>query len=111
MDKQENRDEEILKMREAGMSKKEVGEKYGISGARVTQICNEQIRIRKGKDCVIKCGNREMFLTKIEKQKDYPPVYYYKSNDIKKALRFTMEEAQEIAKKCRGIVCMVMEGR
>ena len=53
------------------------------------------------KKWVIKCGDGgKMYLTEItEAQKGHPTVYRYGSDDVKDAMRFSKEEAEELAKR------------
>ena len=50
------------------------------------------------KDCVIRNGTYDVFLTAIEDG----PVYTYSSANIRDAMRFTMDDARRIARACRG---------
>ena len=121
------RNEIILQLHEEGQSYREIAHRFMITPNRVRDICIKQIRIRNGlkerreaeraerkamrearkkeaaegvKDCVIRNGAYEMYLTEII---DGPvPVYRYQSADIKDALRFTMENARRIARECHG---------
>lgn len=48
---------------------------------------------------VVRCGgNVKAYLTAIESPKGHPPMYTYGTQDPKKAMKFTKEEAEEIAK-------------
>lgn len=52
---------------------------------------------------VIQCGgNTKAFLTEIRKPKGHPPVYVYGTKDPKKAMKFTKEEAEELAASRQG---------
>ena len=64
------------------------------------------------KEYIIQCGgvSLAMYLTKITKKKGHDTVYTYGSRDKRKALRFTQEEAEEIAEKRHAIILKVNEG-
>ena len=53
---------------------------------------------------IVRCGgNVKAYLTDIEYPKGHPPVYNYRTQDPKKAKRFTKEEAEEIADSRQGV--------
>lgn len=131
------RNAEIVLARRDGMTFREISEWYGITTARAQQICEkykegttkediiriatEKIKARKleekgwkerrvkrteGKEYAIKNGAAEMFLTEIVTD-DIPYVYKYGSGDVNDAMLFTLEEAKEIARKRKAVVCYV----
>ena len=127
MQAQTERNEEILRLREEGKTFREIAERCGITVSRAQQIYEKQRRIRDGfikladkpgpkkgwkQQFTVRSGGGPVFITRIvEGEKGAPPMYVYETDDIAQAMRFTEEEARKIAKRCRGIVCMIMEGR
>ena len=118
------RNRRIYYMRICGMKLKEIGEEYGIGVERVRQIVIKEARKLRGykpelchryhelfyceadpegKNYIIRNGAGDMFLTSIETVKGIK-VYTYGSNDWKKGMRFTLEEAREIARKRKAVV-------
>ena len=61
------------------------------------------------KKWVIKCGHLgKMYLTEIiEAQNGHPKIYRYGSDDVKDALRFTQEEAEELAQRRHAHAVMI----
>ena len=59
---------------------------------------------------VIRCGrNMKAYLTEIEYQKGHPPVYTYRTQDPKKAKKFTKEEAEELARQRQAVAVELKE--
>ena len=52
------------------------------------------------KKWVIRCGEGENYLTEIrEAQSGHPRIYVYGSKDVKDAMRFDQDEAEELAQR------------
>ena len=52
------------------------------------------------KKWVIRCGEGQNYLTEIrEAQSGHPRIYVYGSKDIRDALRFSKDEAEELAQR------------
>lgn len=113
------RDERIAIELRYGAKTTDLAKKYGISQSRVSQIKKEMEDRERGKDYVIKNGAEDIFLTEIQGQNDSPvkskkfdkfikgnPVYVYATKDPRKAMRFTLEDAQQIAKERHAKVCL-----
>lgn len=61
----------------------------------------------KKKDWVIKNGGAEVYLTSIETVKNHPIIYHYNTKDPKEAMRFTEEEAREIAQARKALAIKI----
>lgn len=59
-----------------------------------------------GREYAIRNGAGEVFLTEIT-GKDGDRVFKYMTKDIRQAMFFTLEEAREIAKRRKAVVCWV----
>ena len=118
----------MVRMRKAGKTYKEIGDKYRISATRALQIIRNEMRLqererhpekkkeleeeykriremRKGREYIIRNGGADLFLTAIEEVHGHPCIYRYGSKNPKEAMRFTKEEADEIARKRKAVVC------
>ena len=60
-----------------------------------------------GKEYAIRNGAAEMFLTEIVTENAFPVFYRYGSRDVNDAMLFTLEQAEEIARKRKAVVCWV----
>jgi len=123
MRKKADRNTEILKMWQAGKTYKEIGLRFGITDVRAMQICKREAQKATGlqgmkpkamrnemrKECgyIIKNGAAEVFLTAIDTVQGHPLIYRYGSRDPKEAMRFTKDEAEEIARKRHAVVCVL----
>jgi len=60
------------------------------------------------KKWAIRCGEGKNWLTEIiEAQKGHPRIYRYGSDDVKDALRFSKEEAEELAQRRHAKAVMI----
>lgn len=64
-------------------------------------------RGRPKRNCIIKCGGAEAYLTAIEYQKGKSTVYTYGTSDKSKAMRFTEEDAVKIAEERQAVVIIL----
>lgn len=102
----------------------QICEKYkeGTTKEEIIRIATEKMEARKqeqerwkehqvkragGKEYAIRNGAAEMFLTEIVTENAFPVFYRYGSSNVNDAMLFTMEQAEEIARKRKAIVCWV----
>ena len=56
------------------------------------------------KNYIIRNGGAPVYLTGIESVKGHPIIYHYDTKDPKKAMRFTEEEARDLAEKRHAVM-------